>query len=78
LTLEFLTANISASYADRLFIADDNTDFLKDGSEWLTGDGDYLVEYGDEAQQSKQMLIYNASQEGDALAKIVKFLEKEY
>ena len=78
LTTEYFNANISPAYKDRVFIADDNTDYIKDGDMWLMDGDDFLVEYGDEAKQSKQMLVYSVAQTGSALRKLVKFLEKQY
>ena len=75
---EYLDDNINPTYKNRVFVADNNTTFVKDGSDWVMDGADYVVEFGDGATQGKQILIYNVEQTGKDLEKIIKFLSKEY
>jgi len=74
----YLDDNINPTYKNRIFVADNNTTFIKDGSSFITDSGAYVVELGDGSTQSKQVLVYNTEQTGEALEKIIKYLSKEY
>lgn len=78
LVQEYLDTNINPTYKDRIFVADDNTTFVKDGGSWVFDGDDYVVEFGDGATESKQVLIYDTQQTGGNLEKIIKFLAKQY
>jgi len=74
----YLDDNIAPAYKNRIFVADNNTTWLKDGGSWLVDGDDYLVELGDGATEAKHLLVYNTTQTGADLEKIVKFLAKQY
>ena len=74
----YLDDNINPTYKNRIFVADNNTTFIKDGGSFITDSGAYVVELGSGATESKQILIYSTEQTGEALEKIIKYLEGQY